>query len=143
MLRNKCFINFSLVVLLKCAYLMNVGYVSSSSTTTTTSEKEKNLIVSNENENENEIKNNNVTIEQQQREQRELATLQEKWFLDDDGVDFGGLEFTLNYITSDFVVDGMMEAVVYTTDCKEGGVTIPSSDTVSYTHLTLPTNDLV
>ena len=131
MLRNKCFINFSLVVLLKCAYFMNVGYVSSSTTTTTTtttSKKEKNLIISNENENENEIKNNNVTIEQQQREQRELATLQEKWFLDDDGVDFGGLEFTLNYITSDFVVDGMMEAVVYTTDCKEGGVTIPSSD---------------
>jgi hypothetical protein len=124
---RKCLINFSLVALLQCAYyFMNVGYASSS--TTTTSTKEKTLIISNENENENEIENNNVTIEQQQREQRELANLQEKWFLTDDGVDFGGLEFTLNYITSDFVVDGMMKAVVYTTDCKDGGVIIPSSD---------------
>jgi hypothetical protein len=117
---RKCFVNFSLVVLLQCAYFINVGYAASSSTTTT----EKTLIISNENENEN----NNVTIEKQQREQRELATLQEKWFLIDNGVDFGGLEFTLNYITSDFVVESMMEAVVYTTECKDGGVIIPSSD---------------
>lgn len=60
---------------------------------------------------------------------RELATLGEKWFLADNGVEFEGLGFSLGYVTSDYVVESMMEATAYTTECKDGGgVTIPNDD---------------
>lgn len=60
---------------------------------------------------------------------RELATLGEKWFLADNGVEFEGLGFSLGYVTSDYVIEPMMEATAYTTECKDGGgVTIPSDD---------------
>jgi len=99
------FVNISLVLLLHCAYCINEEYeIENSSTYKSTQRLER------------------------ERNERELATLQEKWFLTDDGVDFGGLEFTLNYLTSDFVINSMMDATVYSIDCKEGGVIVPSSD---------------
>lgn len=59
---------------------------------------------------------------------RDLAGLAEKWNLTGDGVDFGGLRMRLDYIISDFIIDSMVGAVAYTTDCKDGGVVIPPSD---------------
>ena len=59
---------------------------------------------------------------------RELVSLAEKWNLTDNGVEFGGMNFQLGYITSDFILDNMVGAVAYTRECKEGGVTIPAQD---------------
>ncbi|KAL3926890.1 MAG: hypothetical protein SGARI_005472 [Bacillariaceae sp.] len=59
---------------------------------------------------------------------RNLATLQEKWNLTDNGFSYEGLSFNLSYITSDFILDSMMQAELYDVGCKEGGVIIPSSE---------------
>ena len=69
------------------------------------------------------------------QQSRSLATLQEKWNLTDSGFSYEGLSFNLNYTTSDFVLDSMMQAELYDVGCKEGGVIVPSSD-MSYALIT-------
>ena len=59
---------------------------------------------------------------------RRLATLQEKWNLTDNGFEYEGLSFNLTYITSDFILNSMMQAELYDVGCKEGGVVVPSSE---------------
>lgn len=60
---------------------------------------------------------------------RSLAGLAEKWNLTENGVIFEGMEFRLDYIVSDFILDTMIEATAYTApDCKDGGVQIPPDD---------------
>jgi len=99
------FVNIPLVLLLHCVCSINEGYaIKNSSTSTKTQSRER------------------------ERNERDLATLQEKWSITDNGVEFGGLEYTLKYITSDIIINSMMDATVYSIDCKKGGVIIPSSD---------------
>jgi hypothetical protein len=62
------------------------------------------------------------------QQERSLATLQEKWNLTSNGFSYDGLSFSLDYITSDFILDDMMQAELYDTGCKEGGNIIPSSE---------------
>lgn len=69
-----------------------------------------------------------ASSEYEQENYRELAGLAEKWNLTDNGVDFMGMNIQLHYIVSDFIIDSMIEAVAYTNDCKEGGITIPEED---------------
>lgn len=59
---------------------------------------------------------------------RQLANLAEKWNLTDNGVEFGGREFKLDYIVSDFILYSMVGAEVYTEECRDGGVVVPESD---------------
>jgi len=68
---------------------------------------------------------------------RELANLAEKWNLTDNGVDFGGMNFRLDYIVSDFIIDNMMEATAYTIECREEGLAVPEADM----DLTIVTDD--
>jgi hypothetical protein len=60
---------------------------------------------------------------------RELAGLAEKWNLTSNGVEFDALNFQLNYIVSDFIIDSMMEAVAYATrECRDEGIIVPEDD---------------
>jgi hypothetical protein len=60
---------------------------------------------------------------------RELAGLAQKWNLTSTGVDFQGMNFQLNYLTSDFIVDSMLDAVAYSTpECKDEGSIVPEGD---------------
>ena len=59
---------------------------------------------------------------------RELAGLAQKWNLTSNGVTFDALNFQLDYIVSDFIIDSMIDAEAYTTECKEGGQTIPENN---------------
>jgi hypothetical protein len=61
-------------------------------------------------------------------EVRNLATLQEKWNLTANGFAYEELSFSLDYITSDFILDNMMGAEIYDSQCQEGGVLIPSTE---------------
>eukprot|EP00536_Pseudo-nitzschia_multiseries_P001418 jgi/Psemu1/300749/fgenesh1_kg.18_\ len=60
-------------------------------------------------------------------DRRKLASLSQKWNLTEKPVVFKALNFELGYIVSDFILDSMMSAVAYTTDCQEGGIEIPQS----------------
>lgn len=66
--------------------------------------------------------------------QRDLVSLAEKWNLTDNGFEYESLSFKLGYVTSDFVLNSMMSAELYDTNCKEGGVPVPSEE-LSYTVL--------
>jgi len=102
------FVNIPLVLLLHYACSINGGYaIKNSSTSTRTQSREQER--------------------ERERNERDLATLQEKWSITDNGVEFGGLAYTLKYITSDIIINSMMDATVYSIDCKKGGVIIPSS----------------
>jgi hypothetical protein len=70
--------------------------------------------------------------QQQQQQQRELVTLAEKWNITDNGFEYESLSFILGYVTSDFVLNSMIKAELYDTECMEGGVIIPSSE-LNYT----------
>jgi len=59
---------------------------------------------------------------------RELASLAAKWNLTSNGGDLDIMTFRLDYIVSDFILDNMMTATAYTTECKEGGYLVPDSD---------------
>lgn len=59
---------------------------------------------------------------------RELVGLAKKWNLTDNGVEFNAMNFNLDYITSDFILDNMVTATAYSTECKEGGELIPQED---------------
>ena len=59
---------------------------------------------------------------------RELAGLAQKWNLTDNGVEFSAMNFNLGYITSDFIIDNMVAATAYSSECKEEGVLIPEDD---------------
>lgn len=64
-----------------------------------------------------------------QVDSRELAGLSEKWNLTADGVEFQGMNFQLSYITSDFIVNTMIDAVAYSTsECKDEGSVVPEDD---------------
>jgi len=71
-----------------------------------------------------------TTTPQEERivEDRNLVSLQEKWNLTANGFQYEQLAFSLDYITSDFIMDSMMQAQLYTSECKEGGITVPPSD---------------
>mmetsp|Transcript_15274 Transcript_15274/g.42394 ORF Transcript_15274/g.42394 Transcript_15274/m.42394 type:complete len:413 (+) Transcript_15274:242-1480(+) len=58
---------------------------------------------------------------------RELATLAQKWNVTEMEVIFNALEFQLNYIVSDFILDSMIQAVAYTRECKDEGAEVPYS----------------
>lgn len=68
------------------------------------------------------------TISNDHVNSRQLVNLAEKWNLTDDGVEFGGREFRLDYIVSDFILDSMVSGEVYTIECKDEGVIVPESD---------------
>mmetsp|Transcript_16776 Transcript_16776/g.41924 ORF Transcript_16776/g.41924 Transcript_16776/m.41924 type:complete len:395 (+) Transcript_16776:431-1615(+) len=59
---------------------------------------------------------------------RELVGLAQKWNLTDNGVEFSAMNFNLGYITSDFIIDNMVTATAYSSECKGGGVLIPQDD---------------
>lgn len=59
---------------------------------------------------------------------RELANLAQQWNITEDGVKFKGMNFRLDYIISDFIIDNMISATVYSIECKEGGVVVPNTD---------------
>jgi hypothetical protein len=59
---------------------------------------------------------------------RELISLADKWNITENGFSYDELSFSLDYNMSDFIRDNMMVAELFTADCKEGGVTVPSSD---------------
>ena len=60
------------------------------------------------------------------------ATLQQKWNLTANGFAYDTLSFTLDYITSDFILNNMMNAIIYDEQCQEGNVLIPSTE-LNYT----------
>jgi hypothetical protein len=61
-------------------------------------------------------------------EQRDLASLQEKWALQESGFSYQNLSFALDFTASDFILNTMATAIVYTDACQEGNITIPSSE---------------
>jgi hypothetical protein len=59
---------------------------------------------------------------------RELISLADKWNITENGFSYDQLTFTLDYNMSDIILDNMMKAELFTTDCKEGGVIVPTTD---------------
>mmetsp|Transcript_57148 Transcript_57148/g.139321 ORF Transcript_57148/g.139321 Transcript_57148/m.139321 type:complete len:460 (-) Transcript_57148:122-1501(-) len=79
----------------------------------------------------------NTESEQQQQQQQDIImhgvqrdlepSLAEKWALSDSGFVYANLSFTLDYITSDFILDTMATAIIYTDACQEGNTLVPST----------------
>lgn len=65
---------------------------------------------------------------QQTQPHRHLVTLQEKWALTENGFTYSDLSFALDFLTSDFILDEMARAQIYTDDCAQGNTTVPSTD---------------
>ena len=60
--------------------------------------------------------------------QRDLEpSLAEKWALSDNGFVYANLSFTLDYVTSDFILDTMATAIIYTDECQEGNTLVSST----------------
>lgn len=58
---------------------------------------------------------------------RNLATLAQKWNISDTEFSYTGLQFSLNYTVSDFILDSMVTYEVYDRDCQEGNVAVSES----------------
>ena len=100
--RWKNFVHIPVVLLLHYSYFLTTGYALASSES---------------------------GLSDVQVDSRELAGLAQKWNLTSTGVDFQGMNFQLNYLTSDFIVDSMLDAVAYSTpECQDEGSIVPEGD---------------
>lgn len=71
--------------------------------------------------------------QQQQKQEdgfwgRDLISLADKWNITENGFSYDQLSFTLDYNTSEFIRNNMIIAELFSTDCKEGGVIVPTTD---------------